>query len=141
MKFIPRYFFFVSGGLTNIALLVFLIVWERTPSFLVVFLFAFLWGTADAVWNTLTASKYSEGCRIFLIKMLDIRSIVNFNLQLDEKLEDVKHKLGYVDTLGIIILLELLVVTKLLVVLAGVKSLGTLQDFNLKIIHISIQTT
>lgn len=56
-KFIPRLFIFLFGGLLNIGLLVFLVLWVPVPSYVFIFLFAVLWGAADGVWNTMTTSE------------------------------------------------------------------------------------
>ena len=57
VKCIPRYSLFVFGGLINIGLLIFLVLWTPYPTYVAVFLFVFFWGVADAVWNAMTASK------------------------------------------------------------------------------------
>ena len=45
------------GGLINIGLLIFFVLWTPYPTYVAVFLFVFFWGVADAVWNAMTASK------------------------------------------------------------------------------------
>ena len=57
VKWIPRYILFLFGGGINIGLLIFLILWSLSPSYVVVFVFISLWAVADAVWNTMTSSK------------------------------------------------------------------------------------
>lgn len=57
VKYVPRVLIFLIGGILNLTLLIFLLLWTPTPSYLVIYVFAMLWGAADAVWNTMTASK------------------------------------------------------------------------------------
>lgn len=57
-KHLPMVCLFFFGGITNIAVLIFLLLWSPVPSYLVIFLFAVFWGIADGVWNTMTASEY-----------------------------------------------------------------------------------
>ena len=52
VKWNPRYILFLFGGVINIGLLIFLILWSLSPSYVVVFVFISLWAVADAVWNT-----------------------------------------------------------------------------------------
>ena len=56
-KYIPIVCLFFFGGITNVAVLLFLLLWSPVPSYLVIFLFAVFWGFADGVWNTMTASE------------------------------------------------------------------------------------
>ena len=53
VKWIPEHFIILVGYANNIALTLFLLFWERTPSFVVAFLFPIAWGLSDALWNTL----------------------------------------------------------------------------------------
>ena len=57
VKWIPRYILFLFGGGINIGLLIFLILWSLSPSYVVIFVFISLWAIADAVWNTMTSSE------------------------------------------------------------------------------------
>ena len=58
LSYIPRYVMMVLNLLLMLALLIFLLVWNREPSYVVVFLVPILWGICDAVWNTITTSKH-----------------------------------------------------------------------------------
>ena len=61
VKFIPILCIFFFGGVINIALLLFLLLWTPpSPSYPAIFLFGFLWGAADGMWNTMTASQYTR---------------------------------------------------------------------------------
>jgi len=59
IKIIPRFAFVLLGAAVNVILLVLLFVWERVPSYGVIFAFAIGWGAADAVWNNVLCSKLS----------------------------------------------------------------------------------
>lgn len=58
VKYVPRTLIFLIGGVINITLLTFLLVWTPVPSYLMIFTFAIMWGAADGVWNTMTASEF-----------------------------------------------------------------------------------
>ena len=53
VKHIPDYLFIYSAVIANVGLMLFLILWERQPSFIAVFGFALCWGVTVGVWNTL----------------------------------------------------------------------------------------
>lgn len=57
VKWVPRYMLFMFGGSINITLLIFLALWDLSPSYVFMFVFISMWAVADAVWNTMTASK------------------------------------------------------------------------------------
>lgn len=57
VKYVPMLCIFFFGGVLNVALLVFLLLWSPVPSYPAIFSFAVLWGAADGVWNTMTASE------------------------------------------------------------------------------------
>ena len=59
IKFIPRFTIVLLGASINVTLLLFLFVWERVPSYAVIFTFAIGWGAADAVWHNVMCSKWS----------------------------------------------------------------------------------
>ena len=52
VKWIPEHFVMYLGYINNISLTLFLLFWERMPTFIVVFLFPIAWGLSDGVWNT-----------------------------------------------------------------------------------------
>ena len=56
VKYIPRFIFVITAGLINSGLMVFLLLWERTPNYVLIFLFPVGWGLADAIWNTISSS-------------------------------------------------------------------------------------
>ncbi|XP_065916825.1 protein unc-93 homolog A-like isoform X2 [Dysidea avara] len=58
LSYIPRYVIIVLNLLLMLGLLVFLLLWDREPSYVVVFLVPILWGICDAVWNTTTTSFF-----------------------------------------------------------------------------------
>ena len=53
VKYIPDSYVIYVGLTNNVGLVLFLLFWQRVPSFLVVFLFATVWGLSDGLWNTL----------------------------------------------------------------------------------------
>ena len=57
VKSIPRFIIVLLGAAINVILLVFLFVWERVPSYEVIFAFAIGWGVADAVWHNVSCSR------------------------------------------------------------------------------------
>ena len=59
IKIIPRFTIVLLGAAVNVTLLVFLFIWERVPSYGVIFIFAIGWGAADAVWHNVLCSKLS----------------------------------------------------------------------------------
>jgi len=57
VKCIPRFLVVLLGAAINVILLVFLFVWERVPSYEVIFAFAVGWGAADAVCHNVSCSR------------------------------------------------------------------------------------
>ena len=57
LKYIPRYLLGLTAFIINVFFYLFLEFWVRVPSYVLIFLFAFGWGVADGVWNTVSASK------------------------------------------------------------------------------------
>lgn len=57
VKCIPRFIIVLLGAAINVILLVFLFVWERVPSYEVIFAFAVGWGAADAVCHNVSCSR------------------------------------------------------------------------------------
>ena len=57
LSYIPRFVIMTLNLLLMLSLLVFLIVWEREPNYVVVFIVPILWGICDSIWNTVTTSK------------------------------------------------------------------------------------
>ena len=41
----------------NVGIVAFLLIWEREPSYYVIFVIAILWGLCDSSWAILTSSK------------------------------------------------------------------------------------
>eukprot|EP00731_Ephydatia_muelleri_P023291 Em0015g874a len=56
LKYAPRFVFVNVAGLMNILLMIFLLKWDRTPSYVLIFLFPVVWGAADGIWSTVSAS-------------------------------------------------------------------------------------
>ena len=48
----------VLAALSQAGMILFMVFWERQPSYLMVFLVSLGWGVVDGVWMTLPASKY-----------------------------------------------------------------------------------
>jgi len=57
---LPRYVVAIVTTLITLSLLMFLIIWERQPSYVFVFTFIALWGTVIGQWITVTASKLNK---------------------------------------------------------------------------------
>ena len=57
VKHIPIFAFALFGAFLSIGVILFLLIWERVPSYAVIFSFAVVWGVTDAVWNTVSLSK------------------------------------------------------------------------------------
>ena len=55
---LPRYLVAIATCLMTIAFLTFLILWERQPSYVFIFVFISLWGVGDGQWNTFAPSKF-----------------------------------------------------------------------------------
>ena len=56
---IPRTFIVVVGALGDASMILFLIFWERVPSYAVVFVMSVVFGAGLGVWNTAPASEWS----------------------------------------------------------------------------------
>ena len=63
LAYLPRYVVATMTSLMTLALLTFLLVWEREPSYVFIFVFISLWGVADGQWNTFAPSKFLANCR------------------------------------------------------------------------------
>jgi len=59
IKIIPRFTIVLLGAAVNVTFLVFLFIWERLPSYGVIFTFAIGWGAANGVWHNVMSSKLS----------------------------------------------------------------------------------
>lgn len=57
VAYIPRFLLTLTAFVINLSFYLFLEFWTRVPSFVLIFLFAFGWGVADGIWNTMSASK------------------------------------------------------------------------------------
>ena len=58
VKYIYRIFMASLAAVINLTLLLILQFYPLRPSYALIFLFAIFWGTADGIWNTLTASEH-----------------------------------------------------------------------------------
>ena len=58
LAYLPRYLVAIPTCLMTSALLTFLIVWDREPSYVFIFVFISLWGVNDGQWNTFAPSKF-----------------------------------------------------------------------------------
>ena len=54
---IPRIFIVMAGAVGDAAIILFLIFWERYPSYIAVFVVAIMFGLGDGVWNTIPTSE------------------------------------------------------------------------------------
>jgi len=57
---LPRYVVTIITTLITLSLLMFLIIWERRPSYVFVFAFIALWGIVMGQWITVAASKLNK---------------------------------------------------------------------------------
>ena len=57
IKYIPRFVIILTGGAIHLAIFLLLALWEREPSYYVVYIGAALWGCGNAIWNTIGTSK------------------------------------------------------------------------------------
>ena len=57
LKCVPRFAIVLFGSFLSGSMLLFMLFWEREPSYYVIFAIAIGWGAADAVWTTMTSSK------------------------------------------------------------------------------------
>ena len=61
LAYLPRYVVAILTSLMTLALVTFLLAWEREPSYAFIFVFISLWGVTDGQWNTFAPSKFSVG--------------------------------------------------------------------------------
>ena len=54
---VPRIFVMIAGTAGDAAIILFLVFWERVPSYVVVFVVAVVFGVGDGVWNTIPTSE------------------------------------------------------------------------------------
>ena len=59
LAYLPRYLVAIFTSLMTLALVIFLLAWERQPSYPFIFAFISLWGISDGHWNTFAPSKFS----------------------------------------------------------------------------------
>lgn len=57
LSHVPRFVIMLLNLLLMLGLMVFLLIWDREPSFAVVFVIPILWGFCDSIWNTITTSE------------------------------------------------------------------------------------
>ena len=57
LSHVPRFVIMLLNLLLMLGLMVFLLVWDREPSYAVVFVIPILWGFCDSIWNTITTSE------------------------------------------------------------------------------------
>ena len=57
VKCVPRLAIVLFGMALSAAMLLFMLFWERVPSYSVIFTIAAGWGAADAMWHTMPTSR------------------------------------------------------------------------------------
>ena len=57
LKYLPRFLIIFFGVALSGSMLLFMLFWERMPSYTVIFIIAVGWGAADAVWTTMPTSR------------------------------------------------------------------------------------
>ena len=58
LKFVPRLVIVLFGMALTTTMLLFMLFWERRPSYYAIFFIAAGWGVADAMWTTIPASRF-----------------------------------------------------------------------------------
>ena len=59
VKYIPQYFIIYTVSTINMGVLIFLLLWNREPSYVVPFLVLFGWGIWEGVWLSTSAGETS----------------------------------------------------------------------------------
>ena len=59
LAYFPRFVVAIFTALITLSLVIFLIIWERKPSYVFVFTFIALWGIVIGHWITLAPSKFN----------------------------------------------------------------------------------
>ena len=57
LKYLPRFLIVLFGVALSVSTLLFMLLWERVPSYYAIFAIAVGWGAADAVWTTMPTSR------------------------------------------------------------------------------------
>ncbi len=57
VRYVPQYILVYIGALINVATIIFLFIWERQPSYYIVFIVLLLWGYSEGLWNSVPPSK------------------------------------------------------------------------------------
>ena len=57
VKYIPQYFIVYIFIAINLGIVIFLILWDREPSYVASFLILFGWGTCEGIWNSIPPSE------------------------------------------------------------------------------------
>lgn len=58
VKVVPTYLIIVTAVVVHGGAVSFLLFWERSPSFVIVFAVAGAWGLGDGIWNTQVIGKW-----------------------------------------------------------------------------------
>ena len=57
VKYIPQYFVVYTFMVINLGIVIFLILWNREPSYVASFLILFGWGACEGIWNSIPPSE------------------------------------------------------------------------------------
>lgn len=57
LKYLPRFAIVLFGASLSVTTILFMVMWQREPSFVAFFVIAAVWGSADAVWTTVPTSR------------------------------------------------------------------------------------
>ena len=57
VKYIPQYFIVYTFMAINLGIVIFLILWDREPSYVASFLILFGWGACEGIWNSIPPSE------------------------------------------------------------------------------------
>jgi hypothetical protein len=57
VKCVPQYVMIYAVTCVNIGIVIFVLLWERTPSFPIIFLIIASWGICDGIWNSVPPSE------------------------------------------------------------------------------------
>ena len=72
-KIIPPYILVYVGVIVNVGTVSFLLIWERQPSYYIIFIVLLFWGYSEGIWTSMPLSKrkvFSNFCYLLIIKSL-----------------------------------------------------------------------
>jgi len=70
LAYLPMYVVVIFTTLITLSLLIFLIIWEKQPSYVFLFTFIALWGTVVGQWITLAPCKFNKQWMIYVCMLV-----------------------------------------------------------------------